>query len=232
VFESRQVPYTPEELALFKRPEINLTESSVKSAKKSVKDLPPGTAALVVQAQRDFAAHDMDKAEAKYLQVLRQDDKNGPVLANLAAIQLEMNRLDEAEKHIKQALVADPDDAYSLSILGYLKFRQEKYDEALDALSKAAKLDPQNAQIQNYLGITLGQKGMRGAAETALRKAIQLEPNHASAHHNLAVIYLTQKPPLVELAKWHYQKALAAGHPRNPDLEKMLDEQKVVANKP
>jgi len=73
---------------------------------------------------------------------------------------------------------------------------------------------------------------MRGAAETALRKAIQLEPNHASAHHNLAVIYLTQKPPLVELAKWHYQKALAAGHPRNADLEKLLDDQKIAANKP
>jgi tetratricopeptide (TPR) repeat protein len=232
VFESRQVPYTAEELALFQRPDINLTEGTVKSAKKSVKELPPGSAALVVQAQRDFAAHDMDKAEAKYLQVLKQDEKNGPILANLAAIQLEMNRLEEAEKHIKQALLSDPDDAYSLSILGYLKFRQEKYDEALDALSKAAKLDPQNAQIQNYLGITLGQKGMRGAAETALRKAIQLEPNHASAHHNLAVIYLTQKPPLIELAKWHYQKALANGHPKNSDLEKMLDEQKVVANKP
>jgi len=73
---------------------------------------------------------------------------------------------------------------------------------------------------------------MRGAAETALRKAIQLEPNHASAHHNLAVIYLTQKPPLVELAKWHYQKALANGHPRNSDLEKLLDDQKIAANKP
>jgi tetratricopeptide (TPR) repeat protein len=232
IFEARQVPYTREELALFQRPEINLTEATVKSAKKSVKDLPPGSAALVVQAQRDFAAHDMDKAEAKYLQVLRQDEKNGAVLANLAAIQLEMNRLDEAEKHIKQALLTDPDDAYSLSILGYLKFRQEKYDEALDALSRAAKLDPQNAQVQNYLGITLGQKGMRGPAETALRKAIQLEPNHASAHHNLAVIYLTQKPPLVELAKWHYQKAIANGHPRNPDLEKLLDDQKIAANKP
>jgi Flp pilus assembly protein TadD len=231
VFEARQVPYTAEELALFQRPEINLTEATVKSAKKSVKELPPGSAALVVQAQRDFAAHDMDKAEAKYLQVLRQDEKNGAVLANLAAIQLEMNRLDEAEKHIKQALATDPEDAYSLSILGYLKFRQEKYDDALDALSHAAKLDPQNAQIQNYLGITLGQKGMRGAAETALRKAIQLEPNHASAHHNLAVIYLTQKPPLVELAKWHYQKALAAGHPRNADLEKLLDDQKIAAVK-
>jgi Tfp pilus assembly protein PilF len=63
---------------------------------------------------------------------------------------------------------------------------------------------------------------MRGPAETALRKAIQLEPNYPAAHNNLAVIYASQQPPLVELARWHYQKALAAGHAKNPDLEKML----------
>jgi hypothetical protein len=27
----------------------------------------------------------------------------------------------------------------------------------------------------------------------------------------------------VELARWHYEKALAAGVPANPDLEKMLN---------
>ena len=132
-------------------------------------------------------------------------------------------RFDEAEKHIKQAVTIDPNDSYSWLVLGQLKFRQEKYDDALDALSRAAKIDPDDAQVQNYLGITLSQKGMRGPAETALRKAIQLDPGNGSAHHNLAVVYLTQKPPLVELAKWHYQKALAAGHPRNPQIEKMFD---------
>ena len=43
-----------------------------------------------------------------------------------------------------------------------------------------------------------------------------------AAHNNLAVIYISQQPPLAELARWHYQKALDAGQPRNPDLEKML----------
>jgi len=38
------------------------------------------------------------------------------------------------------------------------------------------------------------------------------------------VIYLNQDPPLAELARWHYQKALGAGQPPNPDLEKMLAE--------
>ena len=77
--------------------------------------------------------------------------------------------------------------------------------------------------MQNYLGITLDHKGLRGPAETALRKAIQIAPEYGAAHNNLAVVYITQKPPLVELSRWHYQKARAAGHPVNPELERMID---------
>ena len=72
---------------------------------------------------------------------------------------------------------------------------------------------------------------MRGPAETAYRKAIQIDPGFGAAHNNLAVIYLTQKPPLVELARWHYQKALAAGIPKNADLDKMFEEKGGTAGK-
>lgn len=223
VYEARAVPYTAEELALFKQPQP-VPVADPKAGKKSVKELPRGTAALVAEAQREFAAKRYDKAEEKYMEVLRQDEKNSFTLANLAAIQLELNRLDEVDKNIQKALALDPDDAYSLSILGYLRYRQEKYDEALDALSKSAKLNPQSPEVQNYLGVTLSHKGLRGPAETALRKAIQLDPGYGAAHNNLAVIYATQQPPLIELARWHYQRALGAGHPRNPDLEKLFDQ--------
>jgi Flp pilus assembly protein TadD len=154
---------------------------------------------------------------------LQHDQNNGLVLANLAMIELEQGKLEEAEKHIKEAVAQSPDDAYNLSTLGYLKFRQEKYDEALDALSRAAKLDARNPEIQNYLGLTLGHKGLRAQAETALRKAVQLDPNYGAAHNNLAVIYISQQPPLAALARWHYQKALELGQPHNPDLEQLLD---------
>lgn len=222
VFEARQIPYSAEELTLFKKPEPQIVSnpSPARPGKKSVNELPPGTSGLVAEAQRFFSAKQYDKAEQNYLQVLNKDQKNVPTLANLALIQLQLNRLAEAEKNAKQAVVLAPDDAYSLSVLAQVKFREEKYDEALDSLSQAAKLEPQNAQIQNLLGLTLSQKGMRGPAETALRKAIQLEPGYGDAHNNLAVVYVTQQPPLVELAKWHYQKALAAGNPHNAFLEK------------
>lgn len=232
IYEARAVPYSTEELALFKQSQPVLAAADPKAGKKSVKELPRGTASLVVEAQREFAARNFEKAEEKYLEVLRQDEKNTFTLANLAAIQLELNRLDEADKHIQRALAIDPNDAYSLSILGYLRFRQEKYDEALDALSRAARLNPQSAEVQNYLGVTLSHKGLRGPAETALRKAIQLDPGYGAAHNNLAVIYSTQQPPLVELARWHYQRALAAGHPRNPDLEKLFEQKAGAAANP
>ena len=231
VYEARKVPYTGEELALFRTPETKLAQAGATPGKKSVRELPPGTVALVAEAQRYFSARQLDRAEEKYLQVLRQDQKDVPTLANVAAIELELNHLAAAETNIQQAVALAPDDAYSLSVLGRLRFRQARDDEALDALSRAAKLEPENAEIQNFLGMTLCVKGLRGPAETALRKAIQLQPVYGDAHNNLAVIYIAQQPPLVELARWHYQKALAAGNPRNPALEKMLDAKKAAEDR-
>lgn len=220
ILDARTVPYSAEELALLKTPGPQLTEPDPKVGRKSIRELPPGAATLVAEAQRCFAAKQYDKAEAAYLQVLQQDPKNVPTLGNLAAIQVEAGHLDQAEANIRQALSFDPEDPYSLYVLGILRFRQAKYDEALDALGHAAKLDPQNAEIQNYLGLTLSEKGMRIPAETALRKAVELKPGYAGAQYNLAVVYATEQPPALALARFHYQKAIAAGYPRNPDLEK------------
>ena len=219
VDEAKPVPYTADELALFRE---TPPEPTTTPPKRSVHELPSGSAELVASAQRHFSNHEFDAAEADYQKILDRDQNNGLILANLATIELQENKLDEAEKHIRAAIAQSPDDAYNLSTLGYLKFREEKFDDALDVLSKAAKIDPNNPEIQNYLGVTLSHKGLRVQAETALRKAIQINPLYAPAHNNLAVVYLNQTPPMPLLARWHYQKAVAAGQPRNPDLEKLL----------
>ncbi len=221
VLEARPDPYTAEELALFKKPSQQVAPVEAKPVKKS-RELPAGAGALVAQAERAFAARRFDEAEKKYLEVLRQDENNVYILGNLAATQLEMDNVAESEKNIKRALEVDPEDGFSLTLLGMVKFRQNKFDEALDVLSRSAQINPNNPETQNYLGITLSQKGQRVAAEAALRKAIKIQPNYGGAHHNLAVIYATQKPPFFELARWHYEKALALNHPKNRDLEKIL----------
>jgi Flp pilus assembly protein TadD len=223
VFEARKAPYTPEEMALMSKQASLKSEEETKAAKKPIAELPRGAANLVAEAQAAFTKRDFKTAEEKYQQVLAMDQKNPVTLAGLAAIQVEMGKNQEAEENLKHALELYPDSAYSLSLLGLAKFNQEKYQEALDALSRSAQLDPKNPETQNYLGITLGQLGQRDAAEAALRKAIQLNPGYSSAHQNLAVIYATQKPPMIEMARFHYNKALAGGHPKNETLEKILN---------
>lgn len=221
VAEAQPAPFSADELALLKNatpqpaavPAAPATNATAMSA---------DTADLAVTAQKHFLHHEFDQAEADYLKILEHDQNNGIALANLATIELQQGKLDDAAKHVQAALAQSPDDAYNLSTLGYLKFRQEKYDEALNTLSRAAQIAPNNPEIQNYLGVTLSHLGQRKAAEAALRRAIQIAPDYAPAHNNLAVVYLSQNPPLAELARWHYQKAVDAGQPRNADLEKML----------
>ena len=225
--EAKAAPYTKEEQALFKSPNKAIVVGSVTNSsatdKKSVRIIPPGAGALVSEAERAFASRRFEEAEQKFAQALRQDDNNIYLLSNLGAAQFELGKLAECEKNVAKALKIDADDPAALTLLGILRFRQERWDDALTALSRSAQLAPNNADAQNYLGITLSQKGQRTAAEAALRKSLQLQADNPAAHYNLAVIYATQKPPFVELARFHYGKATGLGHPKNPEFEKALD---------
>ena len=223
LLEAEKIPYTAEEEAVLKKgasaPALSQEEPP---KRKPPKPVPAAAAALMADARQAFNNQRYPEAEAKYAEVLKLDSDNPSIRANLAAIQIEENHLAEAETNLNLALAQDREDPFVLSMVGYLRLRQSRYDEAIDALTRAAAQDNQNADVQNYLGIALMEKGLRGPAETALRRALQISPGFARAHHNLAFIYATQKPPLLELANWHYDKALAAGHPPNPELEKLL----------
>jgi tetratricopeptide (TPR) repeat protein len=220
VDESQPIPYTEEELTLFKQPVPALASPEVQ--KKSIKELPQGSAELVAEAQNFFAAKQYDQAANDYFKILEHDQNNGIALANLATIELQQNKLDDAEKHIRAALAQAPNDAYNVAVLGYVLFQQGKYDDALSVLSRAAQLDPQNPQLLNYLAGCYNHKGLRLQAESALRLAVKLDPGNVEAHNNLAVIYLSENPPAIQLARWHYQKALDGGQPHNPEMEKAL----------
>jgi len=218
--EAQPVPYTEEELALFKK--VTPPPAGPNTTKKSISQMPPGSAELVTSAQRHFIRQEYDQAEADYLKILDRDQNNALTLANLAMTQLQMGKDAEAEKNLKAALAQSPDDAYALSTMGYLRFQQEKFEDALNYLSRAAQINPSNPEVQNYLGATLNHLGQRKPAESALRRAVQIAPNYAPAHNNLAVMYLSEQPPRPELARWHYQKAIESGQPRNAELEKAL----------
>jgi Flp pilus assembly protein TadD len=232
VFEARKVPYSAEELALLDKsgpkPSAVANNSAkskgdAKPAKRAAREMPSGAAPLIAAAQASFAAHRIEDAEAKYEQVVKMDENNPDSLANLAAVQLQLDKFDKAETNVKKALSLDPEDPYALTLMGILRLRQNNYDEAFDVLSRSAQIDPKNPETENYLGLTLSYKGQREAAETALRKAIMLQPTYGAAHRNLAVIYASQKPPFLELARYHYSKSLAFGDTPSAELEKELN---------
>jgi tetratricopeptide (TPR) repeat protein len=227
-FEAKAVPYTPEELALFKQPDKKIEVTAVKPAKKP-NEIPAGAGPLIFEAQRALDNGRLDEAEKKYQEVLHQDEKNTYTLVRLAAVQIEQNHLEDAEKNVNKAISLDPEDALCLYLKGYLCLQQNKPDAALDALSLSAKLLPDEARTQYLLGKVLLQKGAPAQAETALRKAIQLMPGYREAHYSLALIYSKQKPPLRELAQWHYRKATQLGYPADPDFEKQLQEAPTVS---
>jgi tetratricopeptide (TPR) repeat protein len=237
--EAKPAPYTSEELALFARTPAVLTSTFAASTQPSTTGpvvvqpaegplrvashgIPTGAQNLVRAAERAFANGNYSEAALKYGELLRQDTNNVTTLGNLASAQLELGEVLAAESNVRQALETDPSDYFSLYVLGRLRYRQDKLDEALDALSRSAKLNPNYPDTQNYLGIVLSEKGLRVPAEAALRRAILLQPDNGVAHNNLAVVYATQTPPALALARWHYEKARAAGHSRNESLEKII----------
>ena len=203
---------------------VRQPESAAGATRKSLKDLPAGARSIAAEAERDFEARRFEEAEKKLIEVLQQDDRNPYVFVHLAACQMELGKLEEAEKNIGRAEKIDPTDPASLTLKGILYIRNRKMDEALAALSQAAQINPTNASTQNYFGIALSEKGQTAEAEKALRNAVRLQPNYGLAHNNLAVVYGTQQPPFLELARFHYKKALALGEPKNPSLEKLLAE--------
>jgi len=244
VLEAQPISYTSEELAVIKTASVKPMLAPVPAAEttsttptnaapkiRSFKDLPPGTGALMADAERSFMAGKYDVAEKRYQDVLHQDEQNVYVLSHLASAQYFANHLDACEKTLKTALALDPNDAYSLFTMGNLRLRQNNADEALTLLSHAVSINETNSAMQNSLGMALSRKGLTKQAESALRKAIQLDPNFPEAHQNLAIVYATQKPPFIELSRWHYKKSLDMGQPKNAELEKILEKETAAAAK-
>ena len=221
ILEAEKIPYTDEEKKLFAEP--NTGDQPISTLQAKVATLPEGGADDFKAGQAALIEAKFGEAEQKFLHVLKLDEENPLTLGNLALAQMEQGNYEGAEASLTRALKNDDEDAFSLSLIGTLRYRQKKYDEARDYLAKAVKLNPEDSRAQHFLGSALNNLGQRKAAETALRKAVQIKPGYSEAHHNLAVVYATQNPPFIALAKFHYDKAVAGGHKKNADLEKILN---------
>ena len=66
------------------------------------------------------------------------------------------------------------------------------------------------------------QQGQLDEAIRQYRDGLRLKPDDADAHYNLAVFYLEEKPPAIELARRHYYRAIELGAEKDAAIEKVL----------
>ena len=182
-------------------------------------------------SQRAVAAFnkgDLVGAKKDFEKVLQLVPGNPATTINLGLIEYRLGpkHYPAAEKLLEKAVRAAPEAGLAWLILGIIQYEGNKLEAALASLAHAAWLEPKDPRAHHYLGVTIGRKGWYSGAEEEMRKAIELDPDYAEAHFNLAVFYLQRVPPAVELARRHYQKALALGTSADPQIEKSLAESK------
>jgi Flp pilus assembly protein TadD len=184
--------------------------------------LPPDLLPLARAAKASFDGGKFRQAEKQYQEILTKSPNNLYSLSNLGVVLFHNGKLKAAELTLKKAIAIAPKDEFAHTTLGIVYYQQSKFDDALSELTQSLAINPKSATAHNYLGITASQKGWQEAAEKEMLAAIEENPNYADAHFNLAVIYSSSEPPAKELARRHYEKALALGAQPDPTLDKLL----------
>ena len=196
----------------------------------SPSEMPAEVLSLRKEAEKAFAAGSLNKADSLYSHALGITPKIPTLLVSAAAVKTRLGKLEESRKMLREALSLDLDNAAAWKLLGMNALEQKRDEEAFACLAQATLHDESNPRAHNYLGMAAGRKGWGEASEQELRRAVELDPNYADANFNLAVLYLGRTPPLIELARRHYQRALDLGAQRDPAIETLIA--KAVASQP
>jgi tetratricopeptide (TPR) repeat protein len=169
-----------------------------------------------------FEKKDYAVARKAYERVLKLEPDNLMGCVNLGMVEFYMGNKDHAEELLKKAVHIRLETAPAWLTLGMIYMDQNRSDAALAALTQASLYDPANARTRNFLGVVAGRRGWIDAAQEQLRRAVEIDPSYADAHYNLAVFYLQEKPPSIELARRHYFKSRELGVEKDPEMEKVF----------
>ncbi len=187
-------------------------------------ELPAASADLAKKAAAAFNARDWKAARAAYQELLKADSGNALIWANLGAVEQQAGLVREAIASFEKSVALNPRLAQSWSALGLLYAAEGDAYRAVSSFTRAIHEEPGDARAHNYLAIAAKNMGWIDAAQAELLRAIELNPEYGIAHFNLALLYLDQKPPAVELAKRHYDKARTLGVEKDEIVERRLKE--------
>ena len=201
---------------------ICLKSALLQAAPPTTNFVPQALSDAVEEGNAAYEKKDYAVARKAYERVLKLDGSNLMGLVNLGLVESALGNKAKAEETLKKAISIRLETAPAWLALGMMYMDEDRSDAALAALSQAALYDPQNARTRNFLGVVIGRRGWIDGAQTELRRAVELDPSYSDAHYNLAVFYLQEKTPAIELARRHYFKARELGLEKDNEMEKVF----------
>lgn len=122
-------------------------------------------------------AGDLEEAEARYREVIDDDDRNAFAYYNLALVEQTTDRADDAEEHYRRAIALDPQFTSALFNLAILRTQAGATDEAMALYEQLLAIDPGNAGAHLNLGFVLQGLGRAEDAQSEFDAATAIDPS-------------------------------------------------------
>ncbi len=136
----------------------------------------------------DHQAGRIDRAEARYLQILKAEPDHAAANHYLGIAAHQTGRGNRAVQLISKAVQADPTVAKYRSNLGLVLQAQGRLDDAVACYRDALDIDPDHVEAHYNLGNARQNQGRADEAAESYHRALELRPEFADAHANLGGI--------------------------------------------
>lgn len=137
-----------------------------------------------------FELHDIQAAEELLLAGYARFPKATPILTNLGAVYLELQRPVLVRKYCEEAIAIDGNCLFALSNLGVVEAFHGDPQRAIQLLRRALDLTPKDHELWLNYGMCLILAAEYDLAREAYQYAIHLQPEFASAHTDLGLLEL------------------------------------------
>jgi Flp pilus assembly protein TadD len=193
-------------------------------AQEPAKKDAPAVSPAMKEALTAAKARNWKRAAEAWEKVTAQEPANAAAWANRGTAQLQNRDIKGAVASLEKAVALKGSLSEAWVALGTAYMEEKAPMRAVSCLTRAVHENPQDARTRNALAIMLKRVGWGGAAEAELQKALDLDPGYTEAHFNLAVLYLERRPPMLEMARRHYNAARELGAERDLMMEDQLAE--------
>jgi protein O-GlcNAc transferase len=142
------------------------------------------------EADRQFQAGDLPRAETSYARVLQLDPGHARAHYMLSEVALKQGDIGRALTMVNEAIALEPANAGFHSWLASLHASRATPSEAIRAYQEAIRLKPDMPEWHAKLGALLAEAGRLTEALAAYRARLAASPEDARAHFDLGDVLL------------------------------------------